>query len=211
MKNSGIIYLAGGCFWGLEKYMSLIKGVNKATSGYVNGNKENPTYEEVCSGNTDFRECVMVEYDGISLETILYAFFRVIDPTIENRQGNDIGSQYQTGIYYVDEESLNIINKVIDIEKKRFNKFKVEIKPLENFYEAEEYHQRYLIKNPSGYCHINSKMFEKAKSLHVDASKYSYPENIKDKLSELSYKVTQLSHTEPSFNNEFWNNKNLIQ
>lgn len=199
-----VIYLAGGCFWGLEKYMSLIKGVVKVTSGYANGNKENPTYKEVCRGDTEFRECVKVEYDDVSLETLLYAFFRVIDPTIKNRQGNDIGSQYQSGIYYVDEKSKEIIDKVVSIEKKRVSNFEVEIKPLLNFYEAESYHQNYLDKNPNGYCHIDFRMFEMAKSLIVDAKDYYYPINIKDKLDDLSYKVTQESYTERPFANKYW-------
>jgi len=199
-----VIYLAGGCFWGLEKYMSLIKGVVKVTSGYANGNKENPTYKEVCRGDTEFRECVKVEYDDVSLETLLYAFFRVIDPTIKNRQGNDIGSQYQSGIYYLDKKSKEIIDKVVSIEKKRVSNFEVEIKPLLNFYEAESYHQNYLDKNPNGYCHIDFRMFEMAESLIVDAKDYYYPINIKDKLDDLSYKVTQESYTERPFANKYW-------
>lgn len=204
MKTSGTIYLAGGCFWGLQKYMSLINGVTKTTSGYANGNKENPTYQEVCKGDTDFRETVKVEYDGVSLETLLYAFFRVIDPTVENRQANDIGSQYQSGIYYIDEVSKSVIDKVVNIERKRTDEFKVEIKPLVNFYDAEEYHQDYLDKNVNGYCHIDLSMFNKAKSLSVDAGKYYYPNNIKEKIDELSYKVTQEAYTERPFNNKYF-------
>ncbi len=200
------IYLAGGCFWGLEKFMSLIDGVDEVISGYANGDKENPTYEEVCRGKLNFRECVKVKYSFVNLETLLFAFFRVIDPTVINRQGMDMGSQYQTGIYYTDEASKEIIDKVVNIEKKRFERFCVEIRPLVNFYPAEEYHQKYLIKNPNGYCHIGRDMFELAKNIKVMA-KYALPSEaeIKNKLTDLQYEVTQNKQTERPFENEYYN------
>ena len=107
-KGIGVIYLAGGCFWGLEKLMQSIPGVVRGTSGYANGDPSvRPTYSEVCTGKTGYRETVRVEYkeNEISLDAILFTFFAAIDPTVKNRQGNDTGSQYQTGIYYTDERS----------------------------------------------------------------------------------------------------------
>ena len=106
MNKESEIYLAGGCFWGMEKLMSSIPGVISVTSGYANGNKSDLTYREVCSGTTHAREAVHVLFDRekVSLETLLYAFFAVIDPSARNRQGNDVGEQYQTGVYYENEE-----------------------------------------------------------------------------------------------------------
>jgi peptide-methionine (S)-S-oxide reductase len=152
------IYLAGGCFWGVQEYMSRINGVVDTKVGYANGNKSNPTYEEVCTGTTGHSETTYVKYDEdiISLEEILNRFWRIIDPTMLNRQGGDIGNQYRTGIYYLDENDLTIINKSLEEQKTKYDKpIVTEIIPLIIFYEAEEYHQNYLKKNPGGYCHIN--------------------------------------------------------
>jgi peptide methionine sulfoxide reductase msrA/msrB len=157
------IYLAGGCFWGLEKLMRSLPGVLDVTSGYANGNKANPTYEEVCSDRTGFKETVKVDYDPakVSLETVLYAYYSVIDPTVENKQGPDVGSQYQTGVYYTDLESKAVAAKVAATEQKRHREFKVEQGPLSNFYPAEAYHQHYLDKHPGGYCHIPAAAFQR--------------------------------------------------
>lgn len=152
------IYFAGGCFWGIEEYMSRIKGVIDTEVGYANGTKENPTYQEVCTGTTGHAETVQVKYDEnvISLEELLNKFWNIIDPTLLNRQGADIGNQYRTGIYYVDEEDLEVINKTLEEQKKKYTKpIVTEIMPLKCFYRAEEYHQDYLKKNPGGYCHID--------------------------------------------------------
>ncbi|MCQ4924251.1 peptide-methionine (S)-S-oxide reductase MsrA [Tissierella carlieri] len=152
------IYLAGGCFWGVEEYMSRINGVVETRVGYANGIKENPTYKEVCTGTTGYAETTYVKYDEsiISLEELLNRFWRIIDPTILNRQGPDIGNQYRTGIYYVDSQDINIINKTLEEQKAKYDKSIVtEIIPLKSFYDAEEYHQDYLKKNPGGYCHID--------------------------------------------------------
>lgn len=153
-----VIYLAGGCFWGLEHLMQSIPGVIDAQSGYANGKSaEFANYEAVCTGLTGFRETVKVEYDDavVSLETLLSAYFAVIDPTLINRQGMDMGTQYQTGVYYADEESRRLVEAVAAEEKKKHRRFYVELKPLENFFPAEEYHQDYLMKHPHGYCHIS--------------------------------------------------------
>lgn len=206
-ENTKVIYLAGGCFWGVEKLVQSIPGVIEGTSGYANGTIVNPTYEQVCEGTTNFRETVRVEYDPsiVSLDTILYAYFSVVDPTIENRQGNDIGTQYQTGIYYSDEQSMNTIKKIVENEKSRVDTFKVEVKPLENFYEAEEYHQNYLDKNPSGYCHISKAEFDRVKNIVVDASKYQKPsaEEISKNLTSEQYAVTQKANTEKPYENQY--------
>ncbi len=152
------IYLAGGCFWGVQEYFSRIDGVESTISGYANGNTENPTYEDVCTGITGFAETVKVDYDEniVSLEYLLEKFFRIINPTLLNRQGGDIGNQYRTGIYYVNQEDLTTIEKVFKEEEKKYeDKIVTEVLELKNFYEAEEYHQDYLKKNPGGYCHVD--------------------------------------------------------
>lgn len=153
-----VIYLAGGCFWGLEHLMGSLRGVVDAVSGYANGKGEEfANYEAVCTGLTGFRETVRVEYDSaqVSLEALLEAYFSVIDPTLVNRQGMDMGTQYQTGVYYTDEESRVIVEQAAAAEKAKHRRFYVEVKPLENFFPAEEYHQDYLVKHPHGYCHIS--------------------------------------------------------
>ncbi len=152
------IYLAGGCFWGVEEYMSRINGVIETKVGYANGITENPTYQELCTGTTGHSETTYVKYDEniISLEELLNRFWRIIDPTILNRQGPDIGNQYRTGIYYVDAKDLDIINKTLEEQKLKYDKpIVTEIMELKSFYNAEEYHQDYLKKNPGGYCHID--------------------------------------------------------
>lgn len=152
------IYLGGGCFWGMQGYYQRIKGVVKTSVGYGNGKTLNPTYEEVCRHTTGFCEMVEVEYDEqvISLNKILEYFFLVVDPTQLNQQAHDIGDQYRNGIYYVDDKDLPIIQEYLKQEQTRHHKLMVtECEPLANYYLAEDYHQDYLIKNPTGYCHIN--------------------------------------------------------
>ena len=152
------IYLAGGCFWGVDAYMGRIDGVVETSVGYANGNKENPSYEEVCTGITGHTETTYLKYDEniVSLEEILNKFWNIIDPTLLNRQGGDIGNQYRTGIYYLDEKDLEIINKTLEEQKEKYDRpIVTEIMPLKVYYKAEEYHQDYLKKNPGGYCHID--------------------------------------------------------
>lgn len=152
------IYLAGGCFWGVEEYMSRINGVVATAVGYANGLTENPTYEQVCTGTTGHAETTYIKYDEniISLEELLNRFWRIIDPTILNRQGPDIGNQYRTGIYYIDSADLDAINKTLNEQKTKYDKpIVTEVTELKSFYDAEEYHQDYLKKNPGGYCHID--------------------------------------------------------
>ena len=165
-----VIYLAGGCFWGIEHLMRAIPGVLDAKSGYANGRREaDANYEAVCAGGTGFRETVRVTYDPaqVSLEALLLAYFYVIDPTEVNRQGMDLGSQYQTGVYYADDAAKETVERIAAIERAASKRFYVEICPLRNFYPAEEYHQNYLEKNPNGYCHIPRKEIALLSRLHI--------------------------------------------
>ncbi len=157
------IYLAGGCFWGMQAYFDLRKGIEETVVGYANGNTKNPTYEEVCTNTTGFAEVLHIKYNEneITLNKILEDFWRVIDPTLLNRQGGDTGTQYRTGIYYIpgDGEDLDVINESLKKEALKYDKKIVtEVMPLKNFYPAEKYHQKYLQKNPNGYCHIDLSM-----------------------------------------------------
>lgn len=168
-KNTSEIYLAGGCFWGVEAYMAKLKGVVNAESGYANGNREYPSYQDVCNGDTGFAETVHVNYDPkiISLKDLLNEYFKIINPLAKNQQGNDIGSQYRTGIYYTDSNDKAVIEEVYQSIEKKYNKpLAVEKQKLENFYLAEDYHQDYLEKHPNGYCHINLKGADKYNQQH---------------------------------------------
>ncbi|MGG7214594.1 peptide-methionine (S)-S-oxide reductase MsrA [Clostridium nigeriense] len=151
------IVLAGGCFWGVEEFLSRINGVIYTEVGYANGRTENPTYEDVCYKNTYFAEACLVEYDEkvLSLEDLLKEYWSIIDPTVLNRQGPDVGSQYRTGIYYLNDNYIETILKSKEENQMNYDKKIVtEVVPLITYYKAEEYHQKYLKKNPNGYCHI---------------------------------------------------------
>ena len=150
------IYLAGGCFWGCQKYFDLIPGVLETEVGYANGPTRNPTYQQV-KAHLGHAETVRVVYDDekLPLETLLEAYFRVIDPTSVNRQGEDEGIQYRTGIYYTEEGDKPVIEACLRALQARYAApIVVEHEPLRAFDSAEEYHQKYLEKNPGGYCHI---------------------------------------------------------
>lgn len=158
VKTIKSIVLAGGCFWGVEAYFKKINGIQETEVGYAMGIVDNPTYEEVCTGVTGNVEVTKVIYDEtvISLSRIIYHLFNIIDPTILNRQGNDIGTQYRTGVYYEFGEDQIEVNEYIASIKDNYDKpIVVEVLPLKNFYTAEDYHQKYLDKNPTGYCHVN--------------------------------------------------------
>lgn len=149
------IVLAGGCFWGLQKFFDQFEGVHHTETGYVNGVGEHPTYAQVCKGS-HHAEALKIDYDdSVQLPQILAAYFAAIDPTSLNRQGNDIGENYRTGIYSNDEkERMMAQNMISDLQKQIDQPVVVEVKPLENYGAAEEEHQKYLDKHPAGYCHL---------------------------------------------------------
>ena len=202
------IYLAGGCFWGVEGYFKRIEGVKDTTCGYANGKTANPSYEDVCRHNTGHAETVRVLFDTdvINLEDLLIHYFRIIDPVSVNKQGNDVGTQYRTGIYYTDESLLPVIKAAVEREQRKYNeKIAVEVLPLENFYSAEEYHQNYLDKNPNGYCHINLNLANEPIVRSENYKKLDDKE-LKEKLTTLQYDVTMNAATERPFDNEFNSN-----
>lgn len=204
------IYLAGGCFWGTEQYLQNIPGILATEVGYANGNTEQPTYEEVCRHNTGHAETVKVEYEDtvIGLPYILELYYDVINPVSINRQGGDVGSQYRTGIYYTDAKDAPVIEESIKKLQNHYQeKIAIERLPLENYYKAEEYHQKYLDKNPGGYCHIGADKFEKAKKAVDKDKKFAKKsENeLKQELSKEQFEVTQNSATEAPFQNEYYN------
>ena len=162
-----VIYFAGGCFWGTEHYMCQFPGVLDTAVGYANGNVHNPAYEQVYTDRTGHVECVKVTYDPevISLAALCRLFFRSIDPLLLNRQGEDCGTRYRTGIYWTDEEDRRIIEDIYaEIQSGYEEVLAVEKCPLECFYPAEEYHQDYLYRNPEGYCHLSLDTLKFAKT-----------------------------------------------
>ena len=202
------IYLAGGCFWGAERYLSLLPGVTATEVGYANGKTEAPTYRQVCDEGTGHAEAVKVVYDPeqISLTFLLERFYEVIDPTSLNKQGGDEGTQYRTGIYYVDPaDELMITGSVILLGESLTEPVVIEALPLENYYTAEEYHQNYLVKNPAGYCHISLGMFEQAKAAVDEATvrRSAEKRSLREKLTPMQFEVTQNGATEPCFQNEY--------
>lgn len=205
VKNKGEIYLAGGCFWGVEGYFKKIPGVLDTSVGYANGNTSDTNYEKIAS--TGHSETVKISYDNdkVSLQDILEYYFRVIDPISVNKQGNDVGSQYRTGIYYTNENDKLIIDEILRQKQENYEKkIAVETEPLKNFVLAEDYHQDYLDKNPDGYCHINISLANKpldSKSNGINKDKNT----LKDKLTEDQYKVTQENETEKAFSSEYDN------
>lgn len=203
-ENRKEIYLAGGCFWGVEEYFSRVKGVEDVTSGYANGKGDTTNYQLI--GQTGHAETVHIVYDNsqVSLKELLLHYFRIIDPTSKNKQGNDIGSQYRTGVYYTDKSDLATINQVFDQVAKKYEKpLVVEKEELRHYVLAEEEHQDYLQKHPNGYCHIN---VNEASYPVIDASRYPKPsqEEIKKTLSAEEYAVTQKNDTERAFSNRYW-------
>lgn len=159
------IYLAGGCFWGTQHYIRQVSGIINTEVGYANSIKENPNYKEVKSGITDAAETVLIDYNEniISLNEILRLYFKTINPESIDKQGEDVGHQYRTGIYYTDDTDLDIIKEEINELSKTHSIINIEVKRLSNFYKAEDYHQDYLIKNPQGYCHIPRELIEFAR------------------------------------------------
>ena len=220
------VYLAGGCFWGTQHFLSLIHGVEEAEVGYANSKFPNPTYREVCTGKTGAAETVKVIYNPkeISLPFLLSLYYKTIDPTSLNRQGNDRGTQYRTGIYYTDPAERPVIEQSLQQLQTHYSKpLAIEVMPLENFYPAEEYHQDYLDKNPGGYCHINPALFKMAREIRDTTllqngpkdtlnnktgsleRTYTKPsdEELRRTLTPLQYEVTQNAATERPYTNEY--------
>lgn len=222
VMNTRTIYLAGGCFWGVEAYFQRIPGVVDAVSGYANGRTQNPSYEDVIRG-AGHAETVKVTYDAdrLSLADILQYYFRIIDPTSLNKQGNDRGAQYRTGVYYTDAADKATIQQALDALQQKYSRpLVVENLPLQNFYEAEEYHQDYLAKNPNGYCHIDVRKADEplpgkpagnppaaaaavGKGFDVASYRKASDAELKQRLSAEQYRVTQQSGTERAFTHEY--------
>ena len=155
------IYLAGGCFWGTQKFFDQFDGIVETEVGYANGKFLHPTYEQVCHEDTGHAETVRIRFDEqeISVAEILRKYFLTIDPLSVNRQGGDVGTQYRTGIYYEDDTLLPEIKEAVAAEEKKVGQpLAVELQRLQNFSPAEAYHQKYLDKNPGGYCHIPARL-----------------------------------------------------
>lgn len=212
-KNSRYkeIYFAGGCFWGVQAYIDQIYGVEYTNVGYANGKNEETYYSSI--KKTGHAETVYVVYDPkkITLDNLLGYYYGIIDPISLNKQGNDIGTQYRTGIYYVNEEDRKVIELITAKEQVKYSKKIVtEIQPLANYILAEDYHQDYLRKNPNGYCHINLSKIP-TKKPKVNMMDYPKPsiEDIKKKLTDLQYSITQKNSTEYAFKNEYWDNKEV--
>lgn len=186
------IYLAGGCFWGVQKYFDLIFGVLKTEVGYVNGKTTNTTYQKL--DITDHAEAIKILYNPnvITLEKLLEYYFQIIDPTTINRQGKDKGRRYRTGIYYTDRKDIEIIIKSLEnLQKEYPKKIVIEVEKLNNYIKAEGYHQNFLKNNPFGYCHIKENLFNEIKTKQLD---------------NLSYRVMKYKETERAFHNEYYDN-----
>jgi len=205
-KDKRILYLAGGCFWGVEGYFKRIPGVLETRTGYANGLTENPTYQEVIGGS-GHAETVKIVYNEnvIHLEELILHFLRIIDPYSVNRQGNDVGVQYRSGVFYPDETQRQRALAVIQqYETQQRRKTAIEVTPLAGFYDAEDYHQDYLDKNPYGYCHISLRTAAEPLipyKIHKDGS----PDALRLRIGDLAYNVTQNSSTERAFSSIYDN------
>lgn len=187
----------------MESYFSQIPGVQTVTAGYANGTVENPTYAQVCTGTTGYAETVHVVYnpDLVSLKDLTEHFFQIIDPLAENRQGNDVGDQYRSGIYYTDTGDLEVLQAVFDAEQARHTSpVRTELLPLRCYFLAEEYHQDYLEKTPGGYCHVDFSSLADFRQ-KVDSSDYTRPSDreLRALLTDEQYRVTQQNATERPF------------
>ncbi|MGP5066120.1 bifunctional peptide-methionine (S)-S-oxide reductase MsrA/peptide-methionine (R)-S-oxide reductase MsrB [Psychrobacter alimentarius] len=219
--NTRSIYLAGGCFWGIEAYMERVDGVVDAVSGYANGNTANPSYEQVIRGS-GHAETVKVTYDAdkIDLDTVLKYYFRVVDPTSVNKQGNDRGVQYRSGVYYTDKEDKAVIDAALKrVQSQYKQKVVVENEALDNFYLAEAYHQDYLAKNPNGYCHVDLSLADEKPAgtpstklapantvaEALDPKRYAGFDKgaLKNTLTKAQYDITQDAGTERAFSHEY--------
>lgn len=211
MNQTAELYLAGGCFWGMEHFLQQINGVVSTQVGFANGRTANPTYRQVCDDNTGHAETVYVVYNPqvLPLTLLLQLYFKAIDPTSVNKQGGDTGEQYRTGIYYSDKADLPIIKAEIAKLAAQYDRpIVVDVQPLKHFYKAEDYHQDYLIKNPSGYCHISLGLFEMARKANANPSVKDNivvpdKDRLRSALTTLQYEVTQNAATEAPFDNAY--------
>lgn len=202
-KKMSEIYLAGGCFWGVEGYFKQLSGVEKTDVGYANGNSQSTSYEKLKL--TDHAEAIHIKFDEnrISLAEILEHYFRIIDPFSVNKQGNDVGRQYRTGIYYTNDVQKALVQRFIAQKQEgESRKIAIEVEPIKNYILAEEYHQDYLGKNPNGYCHIDLSL---AKKPLYDEKNFKKPTKaeLKEKLSAKQYAVTQEKATEKPYSSEY--------
>lgn len=213
------IFFAGGCFWGTAHLFSLVDGVEAAVAGYANSTVADPSYRLVCTGTTDAAETVKVVYDPlrVGLTDLIMLYFESIDPLAVDRQGNDVGTQYRTGIYYDNPADAPVVEAMIAALQRRYAEpLAVEYGPLVNFYPAEDYHQDYLRKNPGGYCHVDPALFERAATLGrrlsdtvseaaepASGSRAGEREQLRRRLTPLQWEVTQHAATEPPFANEY--------
>ena len=205
----GEIYLAGGCFWGTQAYLDRMRGILYTDVGYANGESDQTDYYSI--GKSGHAETVYVVYDPekIPLEELLAYYLGIIDPTSLNQQGNDVGTQYRTGIYYVNEDDKALVEKVLSTEQQKWEApLVVEVQPLKNYVLAEDYHQDYLEKNPAGYCHVNLTSIPREKP-QINPNDYLKPSvgELKNKLTESQFLITQEEGTEPAFDNAYWDNK----
>ncbi len=197
MMKQQTIYLAGGCFWGVQHFFDQFHGILSTQTGYANGPTDTVSYTEVCEGS-GHAETVKVVYDEeiVSLTKLLELYFLIIDPLSVNKQGNDKGVQYRTGIYYCDQGQLSEITAVCEEKERALGcRMAVEVLPLSNFVPAEDYHQKYLEKNPGGYCHIPKKMF----SLEAGGKERA----LRERIGDLAYEVTQNAATEYAFTGKY--------
>lgn len=164
------IVFAGGCFWGTQHLLSLLHGLRHLTVGYANSDVANPTYEQVCTGVTNAAEAVEVSYNAtvVDLTKLIDFFLKSIDPISKNKQGEDRGTQYRTGIYYTTDSQKRAAYDALQRLQKHYDKpLCVELLPLKNFFAAEDYHQDYLDKNPGGYCHISRELMSQARHYSI--------------------------------------------
>lgn len=202
------IYLAGGCFWGVEGYFKNVDGVIDTDVGYANGDSKETDYHSISS--TNHTEVTYIKYNSnkISLEELLEHYFRIINPISINRQGNDFGTQYRTGIYFTDDEEKEKIKNFINTKQLKYKeKIAVELEKINNYVKAENYHQDYLEKNPSGYCHIDISLAKKPLPSVINKNNYKKPSRneLKKKLSREVFHITQDNGTEAPFSSEYDN------
>lgn len=165
------IFLAAGCFWGAQHYLKQIRGVVETETGFANGNTDNPTYKEVYTDMTGYAEAVRVVYDPeiLPLRKLVSLYFDCIEPTSVNQQGEDRGTRYRTGIYYIESEDYLAIREIYDEVQRNYSApLAVEVEPIRNFFPADESHQDYLVKHPDGYCHLPQALFEYARKANAN-------------------------------------------